>query len=46
VSYEYGEHCQGTFTGTMNVIGRGMAGAYIGQNCVHEFGALTATKID
>ena len=47
VTYEYGERCQGTFTGAFNVTSREIAGPYTGQNCVHEFvGAFHATKSD
>ncbi len=37
VSYEYGEHCQGTFTGTFVVTNGVMTGPYSGQNCAHQF---------
>jgi hypothetical protein len=47
VTYEYADHCQGAFTGTVTVSGREMAGPYSGQNCVREFmGSLRAMKSD
>jgi hypothetical protein len=48
VTYEYGPfHCQGTFSGTLNVGSREMEGSFNGQNCVQTFaGTLRATKSD
>jgi len=45
VTYEYGEHCAGSFSGTVTLTAREMDGQYSGRNCVHEFaGALHALK--
>jgi len=47
VTYEFGEHCMGTFSGTFAVTSRDLVGPYTGRNCVHEFaGAFHATKSD
>jgi hypothetical protein len=45
VRYEFGDHCQGTFSGTCQVAGTDMAGAYEGDNCAQHFsGVLHVTK--
>jgi hypothetical protein len=38
VTYEYGPfHCQGSFTGTLDVTGRDIDGPFSGENCVRPF---------
>jgi hypothetical protein len=45
VTYEYGEHCQGSFSGALNVTTDSMSGGYVGQNCVRVFaGSLVAVR--
>ena len=45
VSYEYGEHCQGTFSGTYSVLTGVLTGPYSGHDCAHQFvGTMRVTK--
>jgi hypothetical protein len=48
VTYEYGPfHCQGSFSGTLEVTGRDIEGPFSGQNCVRDFsGTLHVTRVD